>query len=68
MSENRLNDIETALAHQDKIIADLSDIINDQWKEIESLKRKLSETNDKIQDIENLGGDNNQANVKPPHW
>jgi SlyX protein len=68
MSENRLNDIETALAHQDNIIADLSDIINDQWKEIESLKRKLSETNDKIQDIENLGGDNNQANVKPPHW
>ncbi len=68
MSEDRLNDIETALAHQDKTIADLSDVINDQWKEIELLKRKLSETNDKIQDIENLGGDNNQANVKPPHW
>lgn len=67
MSEERLTDIETTLAHQDKIINDLSDVINDQWKEIESLKRKLIETNNKIEELE-TSSNGNEANVKPPHW
>jgi len=68
MSDERLNDIETTLAHQDKTIADLSDVINDQWKQIEALKRKLLETNNKIDELESNAGANDQANVKPPHW
>ena len=68
MSDDRLQDIETTLAHQDKVIADLSDVINDQWKVIESLKRKLLETNNKVDELENNAGGNDQANVKPPHW
>lgn len=66
--ENRLNDIEIALAHQDKVISDLSDVINDQWREIELLKRKLKETNNKIEELESSSGALDQANVKPPHW
>ena len=68
MSDDRLQDIETTLAHQDKVISDLSDVINDQWKVIESLKRKLNETNNKIDELETNSGANDQANVKPPHW
>jgi len=67
MSE-RLDNIEMTLAHQDKTIAELSDVINDQWKEIASLKRKLSETNNKIDELENSSTGNDEANVRPPHW
>jgi len=65
---DRLNDIEMTLAHQDKVIADLSEVVNDQWKVIESLKRKLTETNNKIDELETNSNTGDQANVKPPHW
>ena len=69
MSEDRFQDIEMTLAHQDKVIADLSEVMNDQWKEIESLKRQLTKANNKIEELENnAGGSDDQANVKPPHW
>ena len=64
----RLNDIETTLAHHDKVITELSDVINDQWKEIESLKRQITKANNKIEELENSAGNRDEANVKPPHW
>jgi SlyX protein len=68
MSDEKLMEIETTLAHQEKTIADLSDVMNDQWKEIEALKRQLKMANTKIEELEsNVGGDD-QSNVKPPHW
>lgn len=68
MSDEKLMEIETTLAHQEKTIADLSDVMNDQWKEIEKLKRQLKMANNKIEELEsNVGGDD-QSNVKPPHW
>lgn len=41
-TEDRVNELEMALAHQDQTISDLSDMINQQWQEIEKLKRELS--------------------------
>lgn len=68
MSDEKLMEIETTLAHQEKTIADLSDVMNDQWREIEALKRQLKMANNKIEELEsNVGGDD-QSNVKPPHW
>ncbi len=68
MSDKKLMEIETTLAHQEKTIADLSDVINDQWKEIEALKRQLKMTNNKIEELESSAGQQDQSNVKPPHW
>lgn len=68
MSDEKLMEIETTLAHQEKTITDLSDVMNDQWREIEALKRQLKMANNKIEELEsNVGGDD-QSNVKPPHW
>lgn len=68
MSDEKLMEIETTLAHQEKTISDISDVMNDQWKEIEALKRQLKMANNKIEELEsNVGGDD-QSNVKPPHW
>ncbi len=64
----KIQDLEIAMAHQDKVINELSDVMNAQWKEIESLKRKLMETNNKIDELESNSGGDDQSNVKPPHW
>ena len=64
---DKFTDLEIAMAHQDKTIADLSDVVNMQWKEIESLKRQLQKTNDKIDEM-GSSEQKDQANVKPPHW
>ena len=68
MEDDKIIDLEMTLAHQDKVIADLSDVVNAQWKEIETLKRQLSKTNSKIEELGSAIGGEDQANVKPPHW
>jgi uncharacterized coiled-coil protein SlyX len=63
-----LSDIQTTLAFQEKQLSDLSDMVNAQWSEIEKLKRKLSDAENKIADLESGSGDDDQSNVRPPHW
>lgn len=41
-TEERVTELEMALAHQDQTISDLSEMINHQWKEIEKLRRELT--------------------------
>lgn len=67
MNEERLDNVETALAHHERQIADLSAMITDQWREIERLKRLLAAAQDKIADVEAMTG-GPAANVKPPHY
>ena len=68
MPNSKITDLEMAITHQDKAIADLSDIVNAQWKEIESLKRQLKKANDKIDELDSSVDQGDRANVKPPHW
>ena len=68
MTDHALTDIQTTLAFQEKQLADLSDMVNAQWAEIERLKRKLNETENKIADLQSGQGGEDQSNVKPPHW
>jgi len=71
MTDQKFEDIETTLAFHDKTLAELSDMVNAQWLEIEKLKRQLSKANDKISELESSSGDHgggDQANVRPPHY
>lgn len=61
-TEDRITELEMALAHQDQTINDLSEMINRQWKEIESLKRELSRMDANKADRPQ---DEDQA---PPHY
>lgn len=72
--QEKITNIESALAHHDIQIQDLSEMISLQWKEIERLKRHLDKAYAKIEDLE-TSGDKKQMSVseiaaseKPPHY
>ena len=74
--EDRLIDIETTLAHQGQQIAEMSDVITDQWKQIEALKARLLRLDDKIEQVhyDRSDGDSSLDSIekarqdKPPHY
>lgn len=76
MTDSKLIEIETTLAHHEQQIMELSAIITDQWKEIEALKRKLSRAMDKIEQLGHDSEDGGEAlstleqaaRDKPPHY
>ncbi|MCA0434236.1 MAG: SlyX family protein [Proteobacteria bacterium] len=63
--ETRIDDLEIRLAHQDRAIADLNDVITGQWKKIEALERQLRRLNEEMQALESSDAPPIQ---KPPHY
>ena len=79
MHTEKLNDIEVLLAYQEQKIQDLSDMVARQWNEIETLKKRLDHTTDKLKMIEGtvhsapqsdsvLSVSEQAAMEKPPHY
>ena len=69
MNEDRLTDIETRLAYQEKMIRDLNDVIIEQQQEIDRLHRvclKLEKQNQALSEL--AGGGVGPADEKPPHY
>lgn len=72
MDEDKLQEIEIALAHQDQQIQELNNVMTDQWKQIEALRVRLDRALSKIDCLEG-GGDGeiaafSAAQEKPPHF
>jgi len=73
---DKLTDIETKLAHQDKIIDDLNDVVIAQSREIDRLKKLIGGMQDKLYKIETtqpsgeegLSATEVAALNKPPHY
>ncbi|WP_027362848.1 SlyX family protein [Desulfospira joergensenii] len=69
MDENRLIDMETKLAYQEKIIKDLNDVVCEQQKVIEKLEagyKKLTKLfNEQAKMVSGIEG---PADEKPPHY
>lgn len=74
MVEERITRIEMNLAHQERQIHDLSEMIVRQWQQIELLNRKLEMAQDKLSAIETsektdpLSVSEMAALEKPPHY
>lgn len=75
MMDDRLDKIETALAHHEQQIQDLNDVVNRQWEEIDRLRLLLHKAEAKLSAIE--AGDDRMAGLstaeiaameKPPHY
>jgi SlyX protein len=64
--EHRIEELEIRMAHQDKSIADLNDVITDQWKKLEMIERQLRRLGEELEAME--AGEGPAANQKPPHY
>ncbi|MDY0030095.1 MAG: SlyX family protein [Pseudobdellovibrionaceae bacterium] len=76
--ETKISKLEMLVAHQDKQIADLSDMTADQWKEIDILRTQVKYLVGRMKDMEASGGDDKLGDAKtvtemaaaekPPHY
>ena len=74
MNEDRLDNLETTLAHQEQQMQDMSEMITAQWKEIDRLKSRISRLEGKVEDAQDgndeksLSATDVAAMNKPPHY
>ena len=62
----RLEKLEMLAAEQERVIEDLNETITGQWREIETLRRKIAKLDDELREVE--AGLPAPANQKPPHY
>ena len=67
MEDKRLTDLELKFMEQEQAICELSEIVNRQWQEIETLKSKLSHAHERIVTLEDAVPAT-PASEKPPHY
>ncbi|RDE08416.1 SlyX family protein [Pelagibacterium lacus] len=67
MNDDRLTALEERVAHQDKTIEELSELIAAQWREIDRLKRQLQMVDDQLASVEQLAR-SGRAEPPPPHY
>lgn len=65
-TEQRMGELEMRIAHQDKTIGELNDVVTAQWKKLEMLERQLRRLGDEVEAMESQ--DEPAANQKPPHY
>ena len=61
----RLEAIEVRAAHQELAIADLNEIVTQQWNRIAALDRQLMTTREELQ---NMSTEPHPGNQPPPHY
>jgi len=66
MSDERLNDLEMKIAHQDAQLQELSDVVQKQYDKIDALEAKVGRL---LSKIDESGGSGQDTPVdKPPHY
>ena len=66
-SQNKTELLEERIAHQERIIEELSEQVSNQWKHIENLQSAIRQLNSQLMDLEDSVSPA-PANAKPPHW
>ncbi len=65
-TEQRIDELEMRVAHQDKTIAELNDIVTAQWKKLEMMERQLRRLGEELEAMDSQ--DAPAAHQKPPHY
>lgn len=63
----RIDDLETAIAHQDRAVADLDETVVEQWKRIDELTRRVALLSDQLRETESRLVDGGRE-PPPPHY
>lgn len=64
LPDQRIDVLEARLAHQEKTIADLNEVVTTQWKKIERLERQLQRLDEEVQALDTQ----DVPVTKPPHY
>ena len=62
----RIAELEVRLAEQEKVIADLNEMVVAQWRKIDALGRRVSELRDEFDEASRLRGEGQEK--PPPHY
>jgi len=69
MSDDRITELEVLIAHQTRMLEDLSDVVTRQAGEIEVLTRRMRLVMERLAEHDLATGDTApMADQKPPHW
>ncbi len=68
VEDRRMIKLETRIAHQDKVIQELSDSIAEQWKTIDALTRRLKSLRDNVGELDNDLRGLMPDESPPPHY
>jgi uncharacterized coiled-coil protein SlyX len=61
----RIDDIEVRLTHHERTIAELNEIVSEQWRRIDLLERQLTQMREEVR---NLAPQNTGEEPPPPHY
>ena len=64
--DNRIPNLEARIAEQDRVIADLNDMVVAQWRKIDNLERRLGELRDEFD--ASATGRPDGSEPPPPHY
>lgn len=68
MSEDRLIDIETKLAHQEQLVNELNEVLTEQQSRIMQLEQLSKSLIDRVRAIGEAGNDEGPTDERPPHY
>jgi SlyX protein len=68
MSDERLVDLETRIAHQDQTLIELNEVITDQQARIMRLEKLCASVADRVQSIAEAMPDGAAGDERPPHY
>jgi uncharacterized coiled-coil protein SlyX len=61
----RLEALEALITHQDRMIAELNDVVASQWRKIDGLERQLAQLREEMR---NIGPSREAPEPPPPHY
>ena len=67
MTEHRVERLEFKIAHLEKAVQDLSDVLYRQQRELDALRERNRELAVQVQELEDRGADPNPVEI-PPHY
>ena len=67
MTDDRVERLEFKVAHLEKAVQDLSDVLYRQQRELDALRERGRELEDQVQQLEDRGADPNRVEI-PPHY
>jgi len=68
MSEERLVDIETKLAHQEQLVLDLNDVVTEQQQKIMKLEELFASLVEKFRSMGDGASTEEVQDERPPHY